>query len=209
MGSLIEVRRWCDNPFVHDPDGEKVFDAQQCLLAVDLKLYTADLCDPCDDGLTRAQARQMIKDRIAKPYTPEGGAAAKAGRRRIDTVPSVKAATAPSAQLSGKRRGRAPSNGEMHACIWCPLTYARSSGTGFRTHLRKIHGFATSEEAFGSQCPVCGQADLQKISGHVVAKHPEFAHITDAFLWARDHGDEHGVFAARRVAGENVQELVA
>lgn len=106
---------------------------------------------------------------------------------------------------SGVRRGKPPAPGSVrYWCIWCPLDFVRASFAG---HVR-VHGFESQADAWGEKCPVCGEVpNAQNLGYHAVKQHPEhsFTNASDLFIWARDNGDPHGIYAERVAAGKNVR----
>lgn len=106
----------------------------------------------------------------------------------------------PEAQLAayGTRKGRVPARGRPNQCLWCPLSYG-ANASGFGAHLKKAHGFAGLGEAFGGTCPICGDGEFEMMGAHVKRAHSDmgFTAIAEPFIWARDNGDPHGVYAAK------------
>lgn len=97
-----------------------------------------------------------------------------------------------------RRRGKRPT-GNTQDCLWCDLEYSIKAG-GFSRHLRVAHGFDGLKEAFGGLCPVCGEGPYELMLSHAQKTHPElgFVGVSQPFMWARDNGDPHGVYAAKR-----------
>lgn len=104
------------------------------------------------------------------------------------------------AEQTGTRKGRPPANGRPNQCLWCSLAYS-TSASGFGRHLRVAHGYDGLREAFGGVCPICGKGQYEQMMSHVNKSHPEFGFvaIAEPFIWARDNGDPHGVYAAKLV----------
>lgn len=98
-----------------------------------------------------------------------------------------------------RRKGRAPAGNRGNQCLWCDLTYAGKSASGFARHLRVAHGIDGLSEAFSGRCPVCGDGPYSTMGSHIAKSHADmgFEASTDPFLWARDHGDPHGVYAEK------------
>lgn len=99
-------------------------------------------------------------------------------------------------EQNGSRKGKPPTGPRGNQCLWCPLSYSNDGG-GFSRHLKVAHGFNGMKEAFGGVCPVCGEGQYELMGAHTKKAHAElgFATIPEAFLWARDNGDPHGVYA--------------
>ena len=130
------------------------------------KARTIDLCDPC--------TKEFITP-LAKLLEAHGAllsASAHRTRRPIADVVTVR-------------------------CLWCTRDYSAESGSGYAAHVKKVHGYASAIEAFGTTCPICGDLDLRMMMTHVKRFHSEFGftHTVQAVLWAKDHGDPHGVYA--------------
>jgi hypothetical protein len=100
---------------------------------------------------------------------------------------------------NGVRHGKPPGRGRPNQCLWCDLSYS-SDGGGFGRHLKVAHGFAGFVEAFGGTCPVCGDGEFEAMMAHIKRSHADmnFVAIAEPFIWARDHGDPHGVYAYKR-----------
>ena len=199
MAQTIEVNTWCDGlqldgtewVYIHDPAVKAITRT----FGLDSRpAKHVDLCDDCNDNLTIAALREVVKRFGASPESKK----AQPGPRAASGGP---AATAAMHQTSGIRHGRTPKGSRDLQCLWCPLTYTQS---GFGPHL-KAHGFDGMVDGLGDQCPVCGTAGFKILSIHTGKEH-DMPVVTDAFLWARDHGDPYGVYAARRDAGRDVVE---
>jgi hypothetical protein len=194
MGSQLIVVRWCDilqqgglDPIRAAELGfqlhEERVSGEQRTYGLDKTWYLVDLCDHCDDSLGFRQLRFLVDQRIALSEKK-----AKATPRREQEKPTE----------AGDGRAM---------CIWCWKSYSVS--TSLRAHLREDHGFKDVAEAFGPKCPVCPMM-AKRLGSHVTKSHPEFAHISAAFVWAKENGDPQGAFAARLAAGKNVvEQLVA
>lgn len=85
-------------------------------------------------------------------------------------------------------------------CLVCPET--RTSNSGILVHMHDAHGFPNSSPMiFGNVCPIDGETH-DGLARHIGQVHKEFAHITQAFAWAKDNGDPHQVVATRIAAME-------
>lgn len=83
-------------------------------------------------------------------------------------------------------------------CLVCPET--RTSNSGILNHMQDEHGFPHSvPKIYGNVCPIDGEIQ-DGLARHVGQIHKEFAHITEAFVWAKENGDPHGIVAARIAA---------
>ena len=98
-------------------------------------------------------------------------------------------------EVTGIRKGRAPVGPRGNQCLWCALSYSNDGG-GFSRHLKVHHGFTGIKEAFGAVCPICGGGQYDALMGHLKKSHEEmgFETIPQAMLWAKDNGDEFGVY---------------
>jgi len=165
---------------------------------------SVDLCDPCDNDMTLAELRICLRE---FGVTPEAGKKGKpVDQPRLTAGSGGGVATlAINNARSGQRHGRPPSSPRTESCLWCPLDYTHS---GFAGHAKKHHGFANIVDALGTRCPVCGVDGFQMLSSHVGRAH-DYKSVTAAFMWARDNGDPHGVYAERRAAGQNIVEALA
>jgi hypothetical protein len=87
-------------------------------------------------------------------------------------------------------------------CLLCPET--RGSDNGLLDHMQKEHGLPRSNtEIFGNKCPIDG-LEYDRIAMHIAQSHKEFANVSQAFAWANENGDPHGVFKARVAAMKKV-----
>lgn len=101
---------------------------------------------------------------------------------------------------SSKAPHKSPSNrpGDRN-CLLCPET--RTSNTGILDHMTNDHGLPhSSQEIYGNVCPIDGEEQSGLLSRHVGFQHKEFVHVSQAFEWAKTHGDKHHVVAARITA---------
>jgi hypothetical protein len=167
-----EIAVWCDIQFATDErvPGETVTVALNGAAPVEI-----DLCD--DD-------RKRYVEPLAEILRQYGAPASHQGAR------------SPARSSSDSRQGRPPSGDRHLQCLWCSATYAAQSG--YLIHLRKRHGFDSLADAYGEQCPLCGQS-FGSLGAHTTRSHE--ATQTAAFILARDQGDPHGVVARRLAAG--------
>lgn len=81
-------------------------------------------------------------------------------------------------------------------CLLCPET--RDSDWNLRDHMRNDHGLSGSMvETYGTLCPVDGEP-FDRIGHHIRQEHKDIVegqHYSHAFIWAKEHGDPHGVVA--------------
>lgn len=184
MAKEVTVHAWCDVHMSHD---ERV-DGVEHTITVDQLSRTVDLCAKCATRLLD-ELVALLRERGA-PVEPS--VASRVGNQ------GQRLALRQAAGV-GRRYGREPRSGEREAmCLWCPLTYSSSASSGYARHIKVVHGYATLREAFGQTCAVCGSQQRMLIA-HVKLAHPEFGsqpHQSTVALWARDHGDPHGVYAA-------------
>jgi hypothetical protein len=70
-----------------------------------------------------------------------------------------------------------------------------------RDHTRRAHGRSLAE-LYGDACPVCGKDGNARLGSHIVRWHSDLGIVNSpqAFAWAADHGDPHGIVAAVRRA---------
>lgn len=194
---------WCDGVKLavgdwamrHEPETET--GDPRVLLLDPGKPKIVDLCDPCNEQMTLAEARICAREfgvvaetagKVPKPANPLTTPAGIVERYRI----------------TGERVGKPPNGTRNELCLWCPMDYTTA---GLLSHVKK-HGFNGTKEAFGSQCPACGKGGFDVLSVHISRSHPEFAGTTQAFIWARDNNDPYGVYSVRRAAGQNVVEAL-
>lgn len=110
-----------------------------------------------------------------------------------------KTTTTKAKQSSGDKADKAP-----RICLLCPET--RDSDFGMRTHLQSAHGLTGKlTEAYGRLCPIDGQ-QFQLVGHHIRQEHEEhnFPHYSQAFVWAQQNGDPHGVVANQIAALKRV-----
>jgi len=203
MALQIIERRWCDGIKLGAPGEDWVVRHPPEAIEGSTRTYAldggkpknVDLCDPCDQELTLAELRVCLREfgQLA------GSTKSKPGPKgnHADTVAKFVA--------TGQRNGRTPKDGKRREqCLWCPLHY---TGSGWGNHVQKEHGFEGLKDALGGQCPKCGEGGFETVSVHIQRTHArEFDSISEAFLWARDNGDPHGVYARRRAAGVGIIE---
>ncbi|MEV8373028.1 hypothetical protein AB0P21_09840 [Kribbella sp. NPDC056861] len=186
------IERWCDNH-----GGSEEHPAEERTYALNDRPRLADTCNPCDENMSMAQMRAFLAE-FGRPVPSE----AKAGRVK----PNSAQHNAMVAAATGSRKGRKPTEGahRRHQCLWCVLDYAASSA--FTKHLKDLHGFDSSADAFGRVCPVCAQTDIEMMGGHASRSHADIASTaSELFVWARENGDPYGIYAERLAQGTNVQ----
>lgn len=85
-------------------------------------------------------------------------------------------------------------------CLICPET--RASDTGILNHMRDEHNLPRSMvEIFGHLCPLDGE-EFPRLAQHIAQVHKEHTHMSQAFAWAKQNGDERGIVAAQIAALE-------
>jgi hypothetical protein len=91
---------------------------------------------------------------------------------------------------------KAPSDPAIIQCLLCPAEYIATSG--YVSHLREKHGVEKPAVLYGKICPVCAK-ESTRLGEHVHQSHAEqgLENTSQAFVWARDNGDPHGVVKAR------------
>lgn len=194
MGSRVVIERWCNNQGESEdfPADERMY------LDADGKPRLADTCDDCDANMTNSQTRTYVAT-FGRPVPIEGKAVA--GRVK----PNSAQRNAMLAAATGSRKGRKPGAGatRRHSCLWCVLDYF--AGSASTMHLKDLHGLGRPD-AFGRMCPVCPQIDIEVMGGHASRSHGDIASTaSELFVWARENGDPHGIYADRLARGINVQ----
>lgn len=144
-----------------------------------------DLDQPCRHEFEelKAQAAQILAP-LTELVDEKGVAPEKA--TKVKTPAAAGKAKAPT-----ERPGVRP-------CLVCPES--RTSNTGILNHMRDKHGFPHSiPVVYGDVCPIGGEKVDTVLLRHISHAHKEhdFAHISQAFEWAKQHGDPYGVVAAR------------
>lgn len=188
-----QIIQWCDPCYAEDvkTEGEPV----AISFGINSPTVTILLCAQHVEELIKPVAELVSEygEPVDATPTPRGSAGGRitvgqSGRR--DPAFLTKTRT---------RQGRQPVGGRANDCLWCELSYAGGSTSGFARHLRVAHGFANLTEAFGGPCPICGEGPYELMSAHVKRKHSEFGFeaVAQPFIWARDNGDPHGVYAAK------------
>ena len=179
MAKEIEVHAWCDRHMALD---ERI-EGDEITVALDGPPVTLDLCAPCHKEIVEPLAR-LIAEHGVKVAPP---------------TKTTKTTRTYSMANRTARSGEPSANGALGAeCLWCDSTYSTAPGSGYGRHLQTIHGYATLREAFGATCPICGEDAGSVPLKHIRSAHSEmgFVHLSQAAIWARDHGDPHGVYAA-------------
>ena len=172
-----EIVRWCD---VHVSRDERVKGAEVRLSLGGHPAKSLDLCDACRDELIKPI--EALLDEFGA--TVRGDAPTGRGRPRKG---APEAATLPVAVVDPDARFR---------CLFCPAVYGTANGA-YR-HMRVDHGTPEGAQALlGTVCPVCGFEGEKSASVHIALGHKPygFASVLDAYAWARDNGDPHGVWA--------------
>lgn len=150
------------------------------------KLVVLDLDKPCHDW--REELRQKAELILAPLVTLADEKGVTPDKAKAQTKPQTKPkAITPPSERPGNR-----------VCLVCPAT--RTSNTGILNHMQDAHGFPHSiPKIYGNVCPLDGEIQ-DGLARHVGQLHKEFAHITEAFVWAKENGDPHGIVAARIAA---------
>lgn len=164
-----EIVAWCD---VHLAEDERV--------PATTVTVTVDGAGPVEIDLC-AEDRKRYVEPLVELLTAHGAA-------------PTRGALAPARAAIDGRAGKPTTRPRHLQCLWCPLDYSAQSG--YLAHLRKVHGFDSLPDAYGEQCPLCGQS-FTALGAHTVRAHD--ATQTAAFVLARELGDPHGV-VARRIA---------
>lgn len=188
-----EIVVWCDKCLAQDVRTTAVEHSIGVALGVVqvVATKTVALCAEHTDSLK--ELADLIEE-FGEPIQVELPVQKKSPQSGKMNIPS------PEAQLAayGTRKGRVPASGRPNQCLWCTLSYG-AQASGFAAHLKKAHGFTGLTEAFGGTCPVCGAGEFEMMMAHVNKSHKDmgFTAIAEPFIWARDNGDPHGVYAAK------------
>lgn len=192
MAKEVLIHVWCD---AHSAREEKV-PGSTFTVALGGKNRVIDLCETCEKELISPLAQLL--DEFGAPPEVDTASPAPAPKKRVKASPSGQRheQIMLTASVTGIRHGRTPDGPRDAQCLWCPMDYA--GGSGFLRHLKVVHGFQGLGEALGTTCPVCGKEGMQALGAHLVRAHKDlnFAHPTQAFVWAKEHGDPHGALAA-------------
>lgn len=109
-------------------------------------------------------------------------------------------------KAAAKNKPQAKRGGER-ICLLCPET--RGSDNGLLAHMHKEHGWPSSMPViWGNVCPLDGQ-EYPRVAQHLAQSHKDHANTSQAFHWAKENGDEHGVVAARIAEMEKVAAAAA
>lgn len=193
-----EIVIWCDaclNEDVRTPAVEHSAGLDIALVKP-VATQTVALCTDHTDQLLKPLA--AILEEFGSPIEVEASPP-PTGRRKVSTTGRQDPEMMASQNANGTRKGKPPASGVRGSdCLWCDLSYTSGSGGGFQRHLKVVHGFEGFHEAFGGPCPVCGEGPYTQMLAHVSKSHPEmgFTSAVQPFMWARDNGDPHGIYAA-------------
>lgn len=191
-----EIVVWCD-PCL---DADQRTPSREVKIGLHGRWRTLDLCEQHEKELL-TPLEQMVEAHGATVDVPHKAVPRSAttrvkARGNKETGPQPEATLIQFEQM-GTRLGRDPVNGRVWQCLWCPLDYASTSG--FSRHLRTAHDLSEYlSEVFVGLCPVCGKGDVEVMGSHIKKSHDDmgFRSLVDAYVWARDHGDPHGSYAA-------------
>ena len=168
MAKDVVIHIWCDQHMARE---ERIEGRELPPITLDGKTRTLDLCEACVKEFVGPLA-QLLDEFGAPPTT----------------------GTAPPRQ-SGRRR---PATDRGAPCVWCDVDYSATSGSGYMSHIKVVHGYANAREAFGTVCPICGTTDVLMMMAHVTKHHPEYGltHTAQAIDWAKNNGDPWKVYKA-------------
>lgn len=194
-----EIIEWCDPCYAQDIKTQGT--AQNIGVQVGAArptIRTLLLCPNHVDELLKPLTQLLDEYGTPVEVPTPGAKRPKDSGVRVSAAPPS-AQTLTHYQLSGIRKGREPAGGRPNQCLWCPLSYTAASTGGFGRHVRVAHGFDGLGEAFGGPCPVCGEGPYLQILNHCNRAHKDmgFIAVAQPYLWARDNGDPHGVYAAK------------
>jgi hypothetical protein len=172
--------------------GEMPFLIDTCQGFVDqLKAHSisrAELVQVAPAGIETTQPEEDIPEAFAKTTKP------KTRKPLKRTAASTAVAVRPvNVSAQGKPQD--------HPCPFCPdqLTYS-----GYYSHVKLRHGFATPQVGHGPNCPVCNTPHRQ-LNNHARKDHAPLTNAGQLFAEAVKQGDPHGIVAKRRKAAKNVK----
>jgi hypothetical protein len=183
-----EIIRWCD---VHMSRDERVTGTEVKLSIGGNPPKSLDLCPGCRDELIKPIEALLAEHGASVPLPAPKG---HRGPRKAVPAPALLPGVVPADADTDR----------PHACLWCPATF--TSQEGLLGHMMRKHG--TSDRAgdvWGKVCPVCGHESEGRSSGtHIGQAHRDygFPSVSQAFMWARDNGDPHGVYAITYAKGQ-------
>lgn len=203
MSRQLVIQAWCD---VCQRDDDTAVEGQTLQLQLDGKPRVLELCDT-----HRAQyvkPLQDLLDELGRKPDSDSAKTSPGKPRKLPPIPEAQAE--PNAPQRGRKARQqaqeAPAPQELspdgYPCIICGHELARADN--YRRHLTSVHQLPT-QVLQGDTCPVCGQQGLSKMGVHVAGQHADMglANSAQALVWARDHGDPYGAYAAvMRAAGE-------
>lgn len=151
----------------HMSQDRRVEGFEQSPITLNGRTVTVDLCDACVEEFISPLAHLL---------------------EEYGVVPERQTAQARRGPLRGEPKGA--------KCIWCSLDFAATTSSGFMRHIKVVHGYANAQDAFGTNCAICGQGQLFMMMAHVKRQHPEygFTHTAQVIDWAKHNGDPHGVY---------------
>lgn len=171
------IRFLCDICLTEDQE----VDGQQVVVALGKTARAVELCDPHrDQFVTPLEEMLRIHGRPA-----DAAPKVRQGAQRARQQPQGTVAT----------RTHLPVSERPVVCFLDDATF--TSESGLRQHLGKMHNTNTLG-LFGHTCPLCLNEVGAHWNRHIHAEHPEHANVTQAFVWARDNGDPHGVVKERQ-----------
>lgn len=179
---MVQVlKTFCDVCFDQDLEVPSI----RHIVTLDGAEKILDLCAEHEGPIKAVQALLEAQGRLPQEVLPP--------------KPSKASKAVPDAP-DGFRRGRRPESGRPLVCLLCELDYAGNQG--LMKHYAKAHGVAAESlaEVYGTRCPIDGMNypdGAAALAGHM--RHhdelPEVRLVPQAFTWARENGDEHGVVA--------------
>lgn len=172
----VKTFTWCDLDDVDD-----AAPADRYTVVINDESRTIDLCELHAKALM-GELREALADH---------------GTRATGEAPTP---------LRRKRSHNATKPPELHPCLWCDEVPATTSTLAL--HFAQAHGFppghkdgqrALFADVLGTTCPHCGESftTVPGFGQHMWRTHPDVpSHVAETMVYAREHGDVHGVVAA-------------
>lgn len=188
------LKTFCDSCYEDDVETPIDPETQRTTLAINGVEKILDLCDAHSGPVKALQDLLEAQGRLPREVLPP---TPKTAQKALETGEK----TFPGGTTF--RKGRRPEGGARPmVCLLCGLDYA--SVQSLRTHYGSLHGIENDNLVgiYGTRCPLCSANypdSIGALSGHIRFHEAEDGTpftLPQAFVWARDHDDPHGVYAA-------------